>query len=506
MKSFLLVVTSALLALAFVGIAQCESVAIHAAEVTTDQTAPGMPRGTSLRDLLVSRLDRGQVHFVEQPEQADIVMSGSYSSFGRMFSWDVLLKNRKSGSIITVFEQGDSNDDIIPAAGRLSRKVDKEIAGMISPMMSPAPSAPLPQSIFPTSSAVVTPPVTPPAVPTAVKPAAESFVIKTETEADVNGWNSGPIDGIFGSMTLGRRLPSGERELFVAGERIIRFYHKGAELKLVAEATVPVSAHILAIDSADLDHDGITELYATIIDRDVVSSRVYRAEGQSLKLVADNLPWFFRGIGADITARTIYAQEMGVRGGFSTEARELAWDGQRYEARTSVTLPQIGTIFNFQRIRGPKGIDYFVTLDADASLAVADTHGEEVWKSADKFGGSEVRFRDIKYSASRVARDMERWIFLEQRMMPLPDGSLIVPRNEGTLSIGNNRNFNRHALFAFRWNGAMLTEVWHTRQTSGYLADYAYDSALRELVLLEVVKKEGLFSKGRSVITTYRID
>ena len=61
MKSFLLAITSALLALAIAGPAQSASVAVHATEVTSDQTMAGTPRGTALRDLLViGKLTRPQ--------------------------------------------------------------------------------------------------------------------------------------------------------------------------------------------------------------------------------------------------------------------------------------------------------------------------------------------------------------------------------------------------------------------------------------------------------------
>ena len=54
--------------------------------------------------------------------------------------------------------------------------------------------------------------------------------------------------------------------------------------------------------------------------------------------------------------------------------------------------------------------------------------------------------------------------------------------------------------------GAVLKEKWHTRQTPGYLADYTYNQASGEIVLLEVVQKSGMFNKGKTVISINRIE
>jgi hypothetical protein len=59
---------------------------------------------------------------------------------------------------------------------------------------------------------------------------------------------------------------------------------------------------------------------------------------------------------------------------------------------------------------------------------------------------------------------------------------------------------------AFRWNGAALDEVWHTKESQNYLADYYYDAVLKELVMLEVVKKEGLLDKGASTIAVKKVE
>jgi hypothetical protein len=120
------------------------------------------------------------------------------------------------------------------------------------------------------------------------------------------------MTGIFTSLALGRTLPRGEREIFVAGEHAVRYLRKGIELKQITEIVIPVPAKIVAIDSADIDRDGIPELYVSIVDRKTVSSRIYKPTEAGLELIARDQPWLFRGIGHDLKGRTIFAQRRGV--------------------------------------------------------------------------------------------------------------------------------------------------------------------------------------------------
>jgi hypothetical protein len=307
-------------------------------------------------------------------------------------------------------------------------------------------------------------------------------------------------------MALGRLLPSGEREIFVANDHVIRSYLKGNDLKLVAETVVPTPARILAIDTADLDRDGVPELYVTIMDRESLSSRVYLADGARLEMIGENMPWFFRGIGQESKDRTIYVQEMGTKGEFYGGVSELVKKGNRFEAGNRLKLPRFGCIFNFNRVSDSTGRNFYVVLDEGGFLMVSSIEGEEVWKSVDTFGGSEMSFKRKDYTQRKTTGDYYQWTTLEQRMVSLPGGLLLVPRNEGTFVLGNSRSYDKHSIFALQWTGAMLKEKWHTRQTPSYLADFAYDPALREMFALEVVRKEGVFSKGRTVISVNRID
>ena len=83
---------------------------------------------TALQGLLASRLNPDQVQLVDDRADADLVLSGSYARFGGMFSIDLLLKGRDGKTMRKVFEQGEGDTDLIPALGRLSRKIDTELA------------------------------------------------------------------------------------------------------------------------------------------------------------------------------------------------------------------------------------------------------------------------------------------------------------------------------------------------------------------------------------------
>lgn len=460
----------------------------------------------TLQGLLASRLNPDRTQLVETPDRAELLLAGSYALFGKMFSIDVLLKNTLNGTLTKVFEQGESQDDLIPAFSRLAQKIDRELAKVPSAAAVPAISVPSPQAA-PAAAKSASPAAAYKVEAPAAK-AEESYVVKSAMPVgNVPGnWTSDPLTGVFGSITLGRTLPSGEREIFVAGYQTIRYLRKGTDLKQVAEIAIPVPARVLAIDCADLDRDGTPELYVSIVDRKTVSSRVYQPTDSGLELIADQQPWLYRGIGPDLKDRRVFAQGLSSTGEYFDGVAELVKSGRSFKVQNSRTLPRPGTIFSFTLFRDASGAEKVVIMDEDGYLKVYAADGSELWKSSDQFGGSMTYFNYESVAQLRGKGDKYRWNFLEQRITALTDGTLVIPRNEGGISIGNNRSYNKHSLFGLQWNGSTLREAWHTRQAPTYVADYAYDPATHEVLLLEVVQQAGLFSSGKTAISINKLD
>ena len=117
----------------------------------------------------------------------------------------------------------------------------------------------------------------------------------TVAELAASGWISQKLPGELVGIAVGRTLASGEREVFIAGIHSVQYFLQGKELKLQAEITLPVYQQILAIDTADLDADGIPELYLTVMNGDELVSEVWTPAGNFTAEACRKAPLFFPG-------------------------------------------------------------------------------------------------------------------------------------------------------------------------------------------------------------------
>uniref|UniRef100_A0A831XLB3 VCBS repeat-containing protein n=1 Tax=Geobacter metallireducens TaxID=28232 RepID=A0A831XLB3_GEOME len=461
---------------------------------------------TTLQTLFASRLSTDAVLSVDSPVGADVLVKGSYIAFGKVFSLDAVAKDANGRVIARAFQQGESQDELIPAAGRLGQGLAAEIAAKVKPGVVLVPQPAAAPAAAPASDLVR--PGAPQPGGDLVKASTTSDIVKPQdlSRTASGGWMSQRLTGTLNGIAPGKAAADGTREFYVADEQALRLYRKADNLKLVAEVSFSPRERVLGVDSADLDGNGTPEAYVTIMDGESLASQVWVADGNSLKRVAAKLPYYFRGIALEGREHRIYAQQMGSDKDYYGDVHELVKTGDRYELKNPVKLPRFGYLYNFNRFRDGAGNSYTVVINEDGYLIVYSAAGEELWRSADKFGGSVTYFKREDLANVRTSGDPFRWIFLEQRITVTPAGEVVVPKNEGMFVIGNNRSYKKSSVYAFAWNGSALDEVWHTKQSQNYLADYVYDAGRKELVALEVVKKEGLMDKGASVVAVKRLE
>jgi hypothetical protein len=430
---------------------------------------------STLQTLLSSRLASEAITPVAAQADADVIITGSFTRLGKVFSLDSVAKLSSGKTLATVFEQGESQDDLIPALGKVSAKLKSEI---LQHYPQPQASAPAPKTQEPS--------------PQAASPRGTT------------AWLSQRIANA--QLGLAPTLTGAEGKEFVVAEpHALNLYRQEKNLKPLAKVEFATKEKVIAVDTTGPDKNGNSRVYVTILDGETPSSQIFSVEQGKFKTIATKLPYLFRAIGLNGSQRKVYAQQVGISDDFYGDLYEVNETSVKVELQNPIKLPRYANIFNYNRLSGPDGKSFPIVFSADGYLIVYSEEGEELWRSNEKFGGSETYFQR-ELPNVRDPSEKIKWHFLDQRIMVAANGEIIVPQNAGFFVLGNNRSYSKYSLISFSWNGSSLEENWRTKQSQNYLADFYLDAKTRELVLLEVVQKEGVFSKGGSAVRVIRAE
>ncbi|WP_224984637.1 hypothetical protein [Geomonas agri] len=470
--------------------ASAGTIRAYIAEFTVSSPDSGNLKAT-LQRLLATRLAGDGIVTVDTAAEADVIVSGSYATFGKMFSLDAIAKSSSGKMLSTAFEQGESMDVLIPAVGKVSGKLKSDIAKQ-----------------YPQGAAAVAVPEVSVKAPQAeiIKKAASDEIVKAPSTEIVHsettpGWISQRITGILSGVATW-----GTKDAVVADTSGIHVYRPGTKLQLVAEAALPGHMKILAIDAMGPEANGRVLIFVTILDRDNIASRIYALQNDTLKLVAEEVPYMFRAVAAYGGPKKLYAQQMGRTEDFYGDVYEASIVDKGVKLSNPIKMPRYANIFNFNLFRDQAGKSYLTAFSESGYLLVYSDTGEELWRSSDKLGGSETYFQRRDWENERANLNPFRTRFLEQRITVTDKGEILVPQNSGFFVMGNLRSYSKYSMVDFTWNGSSLEEKWRTKQSQNYLADYSYNPATKELVLLEVAQKDTFGGKGGSVVRVLGIE
>ncbi|BCS55668.1 VCBS repeat-containing protein [Geobacter sp. SVR] len=449
----------------------------------------------TLQTLLASRLNGEHIAAVGSASEADAVVTGTYVTIGKVFSIDATAKAANGKILTRSFIQGESQDELIPSIGKLAEKLSGELVKTAAPSPTAwAPSA-APSS---TSAAFIK------SDQQAVRVSGGDFIKPQDTVQNTGGWTSKRLNGAANLVAVGRSLADGGRELFLAEERRLGFYRQGADIKLVTEVEFSNAEKIISLDTME-GNDGATEIYLTVIRADEPASKVFRLQGDKLVQVAENLPYYFRAFSPAGGQKKLYAQSAGRDDDFYGRVYEAKRAGSSVTLTNPVSMPRYGTIYTFNQFRDKDGKLYCVVINPDNYLVVYDEQGTELWRSSDKFGGSELYFQKDDPANVRVTGD-RRWIFMNQRIQVTAAGDVLVGKNDGFWVLGNARSYKKGSVYCMTWNGSTLEEKWRTRDTQNYMPDYFLDEGRNELMILQTVQRSGISTRGASSLAIRKVE
>lgn len=457
----------------------------------------------TLQMLLSSRLNSDRIIAVGTAAEADAIVTGTYVTIGKVFSVDALAKTVAGRTLTRAFVQGENQDELIPAVGKLAEKLAAELDKISAAGQIPAAGGyavqPVPAPLSAANSEFIKKDIQVRQAP------ASEFIKPIEYErSSSGGWQSKRLGGAANLMAIGKTLPDGDREIFLVEDRRLSYYRQGTEMKLVAETEFRNSEKILSVDTNE-GSDGSQDIYVTLVRSDNLASQVWQVKGDKLVQVAEKLPFYFRSFNLAGGPKKLYAQSMGSDADFYGDIAEVSRTGSTVTLKNPIKMPRFGDLYSFNQFRDRDGKIYTVSFNPDNYLVVYDQALVELWRSNDKFGGSELYFQ--KEDANpRVTGDKFRSIFMNQRIQVTSKQEVLVGKNEGFWVMGDARLYKKGAVYNFLWNGTSLEERWRTRDTQNYMPDYCFDEARNELLILQRVQRPGINVRGASSLTIKKVE
>ncbi|WP_305733364.1 VCBS repeat-containing protein [Trichlorobacter ammonificans] len=463
-----------------------------------------------MQALLASRIGGPRILAVASAAEAEVTVNGTYLVIGKNYSLDAVAKGTDGQTISRTFVQGEGGQEVLfGAAGALAEKLSADLVKQADAGRIPRVSR---------GAGAVQPPVAAKAVVPSDIVRADAAPVQRMPQADIirseefrrgtpNAGEIRRLDGVFNLMTPGGAGADGKRLLFLATSRTVQLHREG-ETHAIAGFTVGVAQKIIGLDYVDGDGNGTPELYVTVMNQGEVASQVWELKNNKLVKVAEDIPYFFRAIALAGGPFKLYAQEQGRgRDQFYGDVFEVTRKGKKIIRKARVPMPRYGNIFSFNQFRA-NGELLTVVYHEENYLIVYDKTQKELWRSNDRFGGSELYYQVEDLDNARISGDKYRWFFLNQRMQVTTKNELLVGKNEGFFVIGNARMYKKGAVYSLYWNGAALEEAWRTKDTQNYMPDFYFDESRNELLLLQLNQREDVLlrTKGASSLQIKKVE
>jgi TolB-like protein len=446
---------------------------------------------------------------------AQYVLYGSLTVLGDSVSIDLKMLNLLAQNPPqTFFAQAEAMDKVIPQVNELAEQINETYFGVKRTRVaqtSPAPAAPT---------------------------GSDSHAHPEKAlEAELLGEDGEPLDPYLDYAGEGVLRGAGFKRIHRLGEKIIGISsgdvdgEPGAEVVLISSRKVHVYQYIaprlakiaefeserylqfLAVDTADVNENGQDEIFITArdVNSGYLKSLALELNRSRLTAVAQDLNWYFRVIDNGIEGRILVGQTRGIKELFSPGIYRMGWNGGQYVQQDKLPLPRGFRIFGFAiGDVADRQVETVAAFDGEDRIRLFTLGGESLWKSDDRYGGTEnnLPYPDEKSPSSA---DISRGMYLAQRiLLAQTAGSskkgLLVVKNEGTTGrlFKNFRMYTKGWVEVLVWDGLGMVPVWRTRKISGYVSDYYSEDldgdGLKEVLAVVVVKRGSDFHKGDSAI------
>lgn len=338
------------------------------------------------------------------------------------------------------------------------------------------------------------------------------------------------------SMAVGDVDGDGMSEYILASRREVRIYRLlDRRMQQLASFPTPYNRYsIHAVTLADINNNGVNEIFVSIADAEAPLSYVIEWDGSQFRKSAENLQWYIRALEVPGEGMVLVGQKSSMNSLLASGLYRLALAGS--DVIQGEKLPISGVnLFDFTLADIDADGKYeVIVISQDDKIMVQRPSGKSLWVSDEYYGGT------TKYiggeSADDTASNLEHGhdvprIYIPARILVRDvnkDGQLdvIINKNSSSASrmLSRYRSYPSGEIQALTWNGIGLTELWRTRKIDGYVADYdlgptakvtetdkegkAHEVEMAELYVGLVLRNGGIniLDDASSTVLTYPIE
>ncbi|MBI3015811.1 MAG: VCBS repeat-containing protein [Candidatus Tectomicrobia bacterium] len=341
---------------------------------------------------------------------------------------------------------------------------------------------------------------------------------------------SAPIEHAVRGIDVGDVDGDGKNEIVAIGSDVMTIY-RWNDKKLVEVATYKggSGSSFLNVGVADLNGNGVEEIFVTNLRNNLLRSIVLGYRGGALKVVQNDIHRYLRVVKLPGAKPELWAQAQGSTSPFDGKITRYRWEGKKYVEGDPVELPKdfpaLGiSIYGFLPLDldGDGKLKY-IMVDNNDRLRVYSQDGELLWRSTEHYGGYETGFlveaRGTELpNASLGSNDQVRRVLIKGRILwggktgPLA-GTVLMNTNIPSTGyiLENLRGYDQSVISGLRWEAGGLYEEWRTRPLGGYMADYLLadidNDGIPELVAA-IVEPQGILflrREGKSWIGAFKL-